>query len=190
MHFGQGDLPFLFVQISSFHSPREDWGAVRDAQRRTLAVENTAMAVTLDIGQAGNVHPPDKQTVGARLAAAARALTYGEKVPYQGPLFRQATTELQGDGTTAMRVWFDHGEGLRYGGQHATGFELAGEDRKFVAVQARVEGGTVLLSAPGLAQPRFVRYGWMGGVENNLFNAAGFPASTFTSEPDPISVPR
>ena len=73
MHFAQGDLPFLFVQISSFNSPAENWGTIRDAQRRSLFLRNTAMAVTLDIGLADNVHPPDKQTVGARLALAARA---------------------------------------------------------------------------------------------------------------------
>ena len=190
MHFAQGNLPFLFVQISSFSSPGEDWGTVRDAQRRTLAVDNTAMAVTLDIGLAGNVHPPDKQTVGARLSDAARAIAYGEKLAYQSPLFRQATTELQGDGTTAMRVWFDHGEGLTYRGKLATGFEVAGADRKFIPAQARVEGDTVLVTAPALTQPEYVRYGWMGVMDNNLFNAAGFPASTFTSQPDPVTVPR
>ena len=76
--WGQGNLPFLFVQISSFESPRENWGLIRDSQRRTLHVANTGMAVTLDVGQRDNVHPPDKQTVGARLALAGRALAYGE----------------------------------------------------------------------------------------------------------------
>ena len=182
-HFAQGNLPFLFVQISSFSSPAEDWGTVRDAQRRTLALDNTAMAVTLDIGTPGNVHPPDKQTVGNRLALAARSMTYGEKVAYQSPLFRQATAESQSDGTSAMRVWFDHAEGLTYRGQPATGFELAGADETFVAAQAKVEGDTVLVSAPGIPKPMYVRYGWMGVMESNLFNAAGLPASTFSSVP-------
>ena len=184
-HFAQGLLPFFYVQISSFNSPAENWGAVRDAQRRTLHIANTAMAVTLDVGQAENVHPPDKQTVAARLALAARDMVYGEKLEYQSPLFREATTELAPDGTVAMRVWFDHSAGLTYRGQAANGFELAGADRKFVRAQARIEGETVLVSAPTLPKPMYVRYNWMGVIESNLYNAAGLPASTFTSEPPP-----
>lgn len=184
MHFAQGNLPFFFVQISSFNSPGEDWGRVRDAQRRTLSVANTAMAVTLDVGEADNVHPPDKQTVAGRLALAARDMVYGEQVAYESPLFRQATTELQSDGSTSMRVWFDHAEGLSYHGKPATGFELAGADGKFVPAEARVEGNTVLVSAPAVPHPLYVRYGWMGVMENNLYNAAGLPASTFTSQPE------
>jgi sialate O-acetylesterase len=100
--FAQGDFPFLYAQISSYEaSPEEDWGMLRDAQRRTLSVANTAMAVTLDVGDRDNVHPADKQTVGHRLALAARALSYGEDVHHSGPLFRQATTE-----GVAMRVYF------------------------------------------------------------------------------------
>lgn len=182
-HFAQGDLPFLFAQISSFASPKEDWGQVRDAQRRTLDVANTAMAVTLDVGLAHNVHPPDKQAVGHRLALAARAVAYGEKVPYQSPLFRQATAGLRPDGGSQLRVWFAHGEGLTYRGQPATGFELAGADGKFMPAEARVEGETVAVFSPALPQPVFVRYGWTGVMENNLFNAAGLPASTFTTAP-------
>ncbi len=89
--WGEGDFPFLFVQLSSFTStPEETWGVVREAQRRTLKLANTGMAVSLDVGQADNVHPPDKQTVGARLALAARAVAYGEAVEFSGPLFREA----------------------------------------------------------------------------------------------------
>ncbi|MGI4826718.1 MAG: sialate O-acetylesterase [Janthinobacterium lividum] len=185
MHFKQGDLPFFYVQLASFTSPGEDWGQVRDAQRRTLSVANTAMAVTLDVGQADNVHPPDKQTVAARLALAARNLVYGEQVPYSSPLFREATTELQADGSLAMRVYFNHGEGLTYRGKPATGFEVAGADGKFIAADAKVEHDSVLVSTSGLARPMYVRFGWMGVVENNLYNAAGLPASTFTSQPPP-----
>ena len=181
-HFAQGDLPFLFVQISSFNSPGEDWGRVRDAQRRTLSVANTAMAVTLDVGQSGNVHPPDKQTVAERLALPARAMVYGERIPYASPLFREATRELQPDGSYAMRVWFDHADGLTYRGKPATGFELAGADGKFAAAQAQVQGESVLVTAPSIHEPAYVRFGWMSVVENNLFNAQGLPASTFTSE--------
>ncbi len=182
--FAQGDLPFLFVQISSFNSPGEDWGRVRDAQRRSLTVANTAMTVSLDVGTPANVHPPDKQTVAARLALGARALAYGERVSYASPLYRQTTRELQPDGSLGLRVWFDHGEGLTYRDKAPSGFEVAAPDGKFVPAQARVEGETVLVNALAVPQPVYVRYGWMGVVESNLFNAAGLPASTFTSEPE------
>jgi sialate O-acetylesterase len=182
MQFAQGNLPFLFVQISSFNSPAEDWGKVRDAQRRTLQLTNTAMAVTLDVGTPDNVHPPDKQTVGHRLALAARHMVYGEDVAYASPLFRQATFDLQPDAGAAIRVWFDHARGLTSRGQPIDAFEIAGDDRHFVPAQARIDGETVVVSAPGVPHPKYVRYGWMGVVTNNLFNAAGLPASTFTSE--------
>lgn len=187
MHFDQGNLPFLYVQISSFNSPQEDWGRVRDAQRRTLAVTNTAMAVTLDIGEADNVHPPDKQSVGHRLALAARHMIYGEAdLPYASPLFRQATAELQPDGSTALRVWFTHAQGLTAHGQPIDAFEVAGADRHFVPAQARIDGDTVVVSSPDLKNPVYVRYGWMGVVNHSLYNAAGLPASTFTSENWPL----
>lgn len=186
MHFEQGNLPFFFVQISSFSSPGEDWGMIRDAQRRTLSVTDTAMAVTLDVGEANNVHPPDKQTVGHRLALAARKMVYGEDVAYASPLFRQATTVLQPDGTTAMRVWFSHGQGLTARGEPMDAFEVAGPDHHFVPAQAKIEGETVLVQAAAAPHPRYVRYGWMGVVTHNLYNAAGLPASTFTSESVPV----
>ncbi len=187
MHFAQGTLPFLFVQISSFNSPGEDWGTVRDAQRRTLSVANTAMAVTLDVGQADNVHPPDKQTVGARLALAARAMVYGEPVAYRSPLFRQVTTELRPDGANALRVWFDNADSLSSHGQPVSGFELAGADRHYVpATSQHLDGDTVVVSSPAVPHPVYVRYGWTGYFDTNLFNAAGLPASTFTSDDSPL----
>ncbi len=132
----QGEFPFLFVQISSFNSPGESWGRLRDQQRRTLAVANTAMAVTLDVGQADNVHPPDKQTVGARLAVAALATVYGQPVEYSGPLFRQAVPE-----GGAMRVSFSHAAGLRAHGDTLVGFEVAGKDHTFYPAKASIADG-------------------------------------------------
>src|SRR5260370_17488920 len=99
--WGEGNFPFLFVQLSSFTStPAETWGVVREAQRRTLKLANTAMAVSLDVGQADNVHPPDKQTVGTRLALAARAGVFGEGVDVSGPLFFVSTSA--GDGLPVL----------------------------------------------------------------------------------------
>jgi sialate O-acetylesterase len=140
------------------------------------------MAVTLDVGEADNVHPPDKQTVGHRLALAARHIVYGENVAYGSPLFREATTEMEPDGTTAMRVWFNNAEGLTSRGAPVDAFEVAGADHHFVPAQAKIEGETVVVSAAAVAHPVYVRYGWMSVVTNNVFNAAGLPMSTFTSE--------
>lgn len=178
----QGQFPFLFVQISSFNSPKEDWGLLRDQQRRTLAVTNTAMAVTLDVGKADNVHPPDKQTVGARLAAAALATVYGKPLEYSGPLFRQAVREDGG-----IRVYFDHAAGLRAHGASLLGFELAGKDRKFYPAQAVIGDapagkGSVLVSSDSVPDPAYVRYAWQGVTSANLYNAADLPTPTFTSE--------
>ncbi len=182
-HWHEGDFPFLFVQISSFTSTSaEGWGTVREAQRRTLKLANTAMAVTLDVGDPNNVHPANKQTVGARLALAARATVYGEKIEYSGPSFRQATVE-----GSAMRVWFGHAEGLTARGE-VLGFELAGEDHRFRPAAARVQGTEVMVRSPQVEHPRFVRYAWANAPEANLYNGAGLPASTFTSE-DQLSSP-
>jgi sialate O-acetylesterase len=177
--WGEGNFPFLYVQISNFDSPGENWGMLRDQQRRTLAVADTAMAVTLDVGDRDNVHPADKQTVGARLALAARALVYGEpQLEYSGPLFRTATVE----GST-MRIWFDHAKnGLAAHGPQLAGFEIAGVDGKFVPATARIDGSTVIAEAQQVTQPKAVRYAWPGWTDANLFNKEGLPASTFTSE--------
>jgi sialate O-acetylesterase len=185
-HFAQGNLPFLFVQISSFNSPGEDWGLIREQQRRTLSITNTAMAVSLDVGLSDNVHPPDKQTVGGRLALAARATVYGEQVAYSGPSFREATTELTKGGNETMRIWFNYGKGLTYRGKPETGFELAGADHRFVPAQAQIDGETVRVTSNEIKHPKYVRYGWSSVVENSLYNAAGLPTSTFTSERNPI----
>lgn len=174
--WNEGDLPFLYVQISSFDSPLEVWGAVRDAQRQALSVANTAMAVSLDVGEAKNVHPPDKQTVGHRLALGARKLSYGEALEWSGPVYRQATSDGE-----AVRLWFDHAEGgLRAKGP-ALGFELAGEDNRFMQAKASVDGNTVLVEAEGVPHPRSVRYAWSNVTDANLYNAEGLPTSTFTA---------
>jgi sialate O-acetylesterase len=176
--WGVGDFPFLFVQISNFKSNEtEDWAELREQQLKTLALRNTAMAVTIDIGNPDNVHPTDKVDVGERLALAARALSYGEDVSYSGPIFRQATPE-----GNAIRVWFDHhAKGLAAKGGELTGFEVAGADGKFVPATARIDWNTVVASSDAVAEPRFVRYGWANSPQCNLFDGEGLPASPFTS---------
>ncbi|WP_239461963.1 sialate O-acetylesterase [Occallatibacter savannae] len=176
--WGIGDFPFLYVQISNFKStPREDWAELREQQVRTLAMRNTAMAVTIDIGNPDDVHPTDKLDVGLRLARAARALTYGENIEYSGPMFRQATTEAG-----SIRVWFDHAKGLSAKGGVVTGFEVAGRDGKYMPATAKVEGASVVASSPDVPAPVSVRYGWANSPECLLFNSEGLPASPFTSE--------
>jgi sialate O-acetylesterase len=181
-HWQQGNLPFLFVQISSYEAPEENWGLIRDSQRRTLDVANTAMAVTLDIGERDNIHPADKQTVGARLALAGRALAYGETgVEFEGPLYRQTTRE-----GTALRVWFDHAEGLHSKGDVLRGFEIAGADGRFVpagaTIDATSQGAAVVVSSPEVAEPVDVRYAWQSFSDANLYNATPLPASTFAAK--------
>ena len=178
-HFEQGDLPFLFVQLTSFNGG-SGWGVVRDAQRRALALRNTAMAVTLDVGNTANIHPADKQTVAFRLSLAARHMVYGEDVAYLPPLFRQASTQ-----PGAIRVWFDNARGLKGSAASVEGFEVAGTDRKFSAASASIEGETVLVKSAQVPEPRYVRYAWDGIAPPSLYNAAGLPAGTFTSEPYP-----
>jgi sialate O-acetylesterase len=185
-HFAQGNLPFLYVQISSFSSPGEDWGLVREQQRRVLSVANTAMAVTLDLGLADNVHPPNKQAVGMRLALAARSVVYGEAVPDSGPQFREATAELTKGNAVGMRVWFDHANGLTYEHKADGSFELAGPDHKFFPAQAEVQGDTMLVTSSAVPQPSYVRYGWKSVVQDYVRNKTGLPASTFTSERNPV----
>ena len=175
--WGVGAFPFLYVQISSFKStPLEDWANLRQQQVETLGLRNTAMAVTIDIGNPDDVHPTDKVDVGHRLALAARHLSYGENVEYWGPMFRQATPE-----GAAIRAWFDHGKGLSAKGAEVKGFEVAGADRKFVPATARIEGETVVASSPDVPAPVYVRYGWANSPQCNLFNGEGLPASPFTS---------
>jgi sialate O-acetylesterase len=172
-----GAFPFLYVQISNFKStPLEDWASLRQQQVETLGLRNTAMAITIDIGNPDDVHPTDKVDVGHRLALAARHMSYHEDVDYLSPMFRQATPEWP-----AIRVWFDAGNGLMAKGGQVTGFEVAGADGKFSAATARIDGETVVASSPEVPQPVYVRYGWANSPQCNLFNGNGLPASPFTS---------
>ncbi|HMG03242.1 MAG TPA: sialate O-acetylesterase [Edaphobacter sp.] len=176
----QGEFPFLFAQISAYAStPEENWGLLRDAQRRTLSVANTGMAVTADAGEEHNIHPANKQIVGERLSLLARHIAYQEKVADSGPLFRLAYPE-----GGAMHVWFTNDEGLNAKGA-PEGFEVAGEDGKFVPASARIEDDSIVASSPSVPEPHYVRYAWPNFPTVNLYNAAGLPTSTFTSYPVP-----
>jgi len=175
--WGVGDFPFYFVQLANFKAgPNNRWPEVREAQRDTLALANTGMAVTIDIGNPDDIHPRNKQEVGARLARWALANVYGQQIESSGPLFRQATRDAAG-----MRVWFDHAAGLNARGGTLTGFEIAGGDRKFVPAEARIDGSSLVVSSAQVEHPEYVRYGWSDNPSCNLYNAARLPASPFRS---------
>ncbi len=174
--WGLGDFPFLFVQLANFaKAPQGQWPELREAQTMALALCNTAMAVTIDIGDANDIHPTNKQDVGLRLGLAAQAIAYHQNVAYSGPMYRQLSRE-----GSALRVWFDHTEGglVAKGGQLKS-FEIAGADGKFVPAQARIDHNTVVVTSAEVPHPVSVRYGWADSPECNLYNGAGLPASPF-----------
>jgi sialate O-acetylesterase len=176
-HWGEGDFPFLFAQLANFKgADPSPWGTVRNAQLTTLSVRNTGMAVTYDIGNPDDIHPTNKQDVGARLALAGRAIAYGEKIEYSGPLYRSATSE---QGT--LRVTFDHAtSGLVFRSKGAKDFEIAGPGGIFAAANVKIEGDSLLLSNPQVANPVHVRYGW-SGLPGEFYNGEGLPAAAFVS---------
>jgi sialate O-acetylesterase len=178
-HWNQGQFPFLFVQLANFKATIDpgSWEVVRDAQRRTLSLANTGMAVANDIGDPVNIHPADKQDVGARLALAARAIAYNEQIEYSGPLYRSAIAERG-----LIRVFFDHATGgLTFQGQEAIGFEIAGSDGVYLPAQVAIEGDSVVLSNKLISSPEHARCGWSGSQECDLYNGAGLPAASFIS---------
>jgi sialate O-acetylesterase len=176
--WGEGDFPFLFVQIAPYKDMTPE---IREAQFLTwLRTPNTALAVTIDCGDPTNIHPAHKQPVGARLALAARALAYGEKTEYSGPAF----ATMQVAGTRAVLQFTHVGGGLVAPGGTLNGFTIAGADKVFHPASAEIQGDTVVVSADAVAQPVAVRYGWANVPEGNLFNTAGLPASLFRTDVD------
>jgi sialate O-acetylesterase len=173
--WNQGDFPFLFVQVAPFNFMSPE---IREAQLITLDKStNTAMAVITDVGDANDIHPKQKEPVGGRLALAARALAYGEKIEYSGPLF----DSLKVDGNKAV-LKFKHGAGLAAKDGPLKGFTIAGEDKKYVPAKAEIAGDTVVVTADSVTKPIGVRYGWANFPEVNLYNGAGLPASPFRTD--------
>jgi len=177
--WGQGDFPFLFVQLAPYKGNGPE---IRDAQLHAWrATPNTAMVVTTDVGDAEDIHPTRKEPVGARLALAARALAYGEKIECSGPRFTSATVA-----GAKMIVRFDHlGGGLVAKVGPLRGFTISGDGKTFVPAEAAIVGDTVEVSAANVASPLAVRYGWANVPDVNLFNSAGLPASPFRSDGKP-----
>jgi len=181
------NFPFLFVQLANLKtrplpSGESQWAELREAQMRTLALPNTAMDVTIDIGNARDVHPRNKQDVGKRLALAAAKVAYGDNVVFSGPIFQSMRVE-----GNKIRVLFNHtGGGLvpkdKYG--YVKGFAIAGADKKFAWAKAYVENKTTLVVySDEVANPVAIQYAWADNPDDaNLYNAEGLPASPFRTD--------
>jgi len=182
--WGQGDFTFLIVQLANFMKRAEQpedtaWAALREAQTMTAASDpNTGLALAIDIGEANDIHPRNKQDVGKRLGLAARALAYGQDIPYSGPVYRSMVV----DGSRAV-LSFDHANGgLIAKGGELTGFAVAGADGKFAWAKAEIRGEQVVVQADDVAQPAAVRYAWANNPDCNLYNGAGLPAVPFRTD--------
>jgi len=177
--WGQGDFPFLFVQLAPLGGR---WTNVWEAQLLTWKkTPNTGMAVTTDVG--GSLHPLQKEPVGARLALAARAVAYGEKIEYSGPEYDSFKIE-QG----RVIITFKHvGGGLVAKDGPLNGFTMAGADKKFLPAKAEIQGDTVVVTSEKITSPVAVRYLWVRGSEMNLWNKAELPASPFWTDPESLT---
>jgi sialate O-acetylesterase len=183
--WGQGNFPFLFVQLANYMAiqptPCEsNWAALREAQTMTLdAAPNTGMAVIIDIGETNDIHPKNKQDVGKRLALAAKAKAYGENITYSGPIFNSMTVQ---DNKAVIRFRHVDGGLATRDGEEVKGFAIAGADKKFVWAKAKIEGDTVVVWSDEVAKPVAVRYAWADNPICNLINKAGLPASPFRTD--------
>lgn len=176
--WGQGDFPFAWVQLPNFDAPGRNWPLVREAMLKTLALPNTGMAIAIDIGEADNIHPKNKQEVGRRLAMWALGTVYGKPGATSGPL--PDGHEIKG---AEVVVKFQHTDGgLVAKGGELRGFQIAGADKRWVAASARIEGSTVVVSCPEVREPVAVRYAWANNPDCNLYNGADIPASPFRSD--------
>lgn len=176
----QGDFSFYFVQLAPYRYATEHTSAeLREAQFLTLSkLRNTGMAVTLDIGNPGDIHPTNKRDVGRRLALWALAKDYSKDLVYSGPLYRQQTVEGE-----SIRIQFDHvGGGLVAKDGDLSHFEIAGEDQVYHPAKAVIDGETVLVSSKNVRAPVAVRFAWGNTDEPNLFNKEGLPASSFCTD--------
>jgi len=185
--WNQGDFPFLFVQLANFMKPdsipvESTWAELREAQTMTLSLPKTGMASAIDIGDALDIHPKDKQTVGKRLALSALNIAYHQNIENMGAVYNQM--KITGN---KVEITFDHvGKGLnakdKYG--YVKGFTVAGADHKFFWAKASITGiNTIVLSSPDVAEPVAVRYGWANNPDDiDLYNSEGLPADPFRTD--------
>ena len=183
VRWGLDYFPFLFVQLANYmdipeQPVEDDWAELREAQMMALTLPNTGMAVTIDIGEMFDIHPRNKQDVGHRLALAAKKVAYGQDLVYSGPLYK--SYEVNG---SDVEISFDHvGKGLMVKGEKLSGFQIAGENRKFYWADAQIVGGEVFVSSDKVKNPVAVRYGWAQNPQCNLYNKNGLPASPFRTD--------
>lgn len=196
--WGQGDFPFLFVQLANFMETKPEpeesaWAELREAQLMTLSLPNTGMAVIIDIGEAKDIHPKNKQDVGLRLGLMALANTYGRDVAYSGPIaiaiesirsIPPLSIEDVNVDAKKVRLYFRHANGglVAKDGEKLQGFAIAGSDNKFVWAEAEIDGDTVVVWSDQVSKPVAVRYGWANNPVCNLYNKAGLPASPFRTD--------
>lgn len=183
----QGDFPFIYVQLAN-HKERitapikeDQMVTIREAQRLNLSVPNSAMVVAIDNARAddyNNIHPKDKQQIGARLAIAAEAIAYNEKQEYMGPLYENL--KIKSDKAI---LTFNHiGSGLTFKGDTLKGFAICGADKIWYHANASISGKSVILSSNAVSAPIAVRYGWAKNPDCNLYNNEGLPASPFKTD--------
>jgi len=185
------EFPFYMVQLANFMKKDDkpvdsDWAELRESQLQTAQTNpKTGMAVIIDIGEANDIHPKNKEDVGKRLALAALAQHYGKNIEYSGPLYASMKTE-----GNKIRLAFHHtGSGMVAKGEKLTGFAIAGEDHKFVWADAQIDGNTIVVSSPEVQNPVAVRYGWANNPDCNLYNKEGLPASPFRTDDWPKAPP-
>lgn len=183
--WGAGDFPFLIQQLVNNDTPTTDpnkpgsWPLVREAQEQVATtVPNSGLAVGIELGSARTIHPPNKQDVGLRLALVALDMVYGKKVVSSGP--RYQSFQIEGP---AIRIKLSQAEGLGSKDGVPKNFAIAGEDKKFVWADARIEGETIVVSSPQVPQPATVRYAWATNPEGcNVYNGAGLPLAPFRTD--------
>lgn len=182
----QGDFPFLFVQLANFMKPKahpgnDNWAELRESQSKTLSLNNTGMAVAIDIGEASDIHPKNKQEVGRRLMLSALKVAYGKDIVHSGPVYKS----MQIKNGKAI-ISFDHtGSGLMVKSKHGyiNEFEIAGKDKKFYWAKAEQIGDKVIVWSDKVKDPVAVRFGWSSNPsELNLYNKEGLPASPFRTD--------
>jgi sialate O-acetylesterase len=181
--WGEGDFPFLIVQLPNHGSSPElgdsIWAELREAQFLTArTARDTGLAVSIDVGDAKNLHPPRKEEIGQRLALWALGTTYGKKIVYSGPLYD--SMKITAD---RIQIHFQHtGSGLESLGGPLKGFAIAGSDHIFHWAETRIEGDTVVVFSPEVSAPVAVRYAWAGSPDCNLYNKEKLPASPFRTD--------
>ena len=184
--FNNPQMPFIYAQLANFMPARNEpveseWAELREAQAKTLSVPNTAMAVLIDIGEAGDIHPKNKQDVGYRLSLPALKMVYGKNIVFSGPTYK--SMKIEGN---KIRLTFDNiGSGLitkdKYG--YVKGFAIAGENKKLVWAKAYLEGNEIVVYNDSIANPIAVRYAWADNPDDaSLYNKEGLPASPFRTD--------